>query len=209
MSENTEKKLKQTLKVHITGMGGQGIGSTSRILSTAAGIANLSVTTTETHGLAQRGGVVVSDLAIGYDPEESPICSNGEADVLIALEAVESLRSMSLLRKDGIAIVNTTKYQPVTVRISKGEINYPSLDEIKAELLKRTPHVILVNAMEDSRDLGLSQAMNVILLGALVGNTDILPFSADQIKEAIAKNVPAKYKSLNLKAFDRGFEYKI
>ena len=63
--------------------------------------------------------------------------------------------------------------------------------------------------MDDSRDLGLSQAMNVILIGALAGNTDILPFNADHLKEAILANVPPKYHDLNLKAFERGYSYKI
>lgn len=199
----------QTLKVHITGMGGQGIGSTSRILAKAATIAGLSIGTMETHGLAQRGGVVVSDLAIGFDPEESPICSDGEADVLIALEAVEALRSLPRLRKNGIVVVNTTKYQPLTVRISKGEVKYPSLETIKAELLKYTPNVLMVNAIEDSKKLGLSRTMNVILLGAMARNTTILPFSANQLRKAIQTSVPPKYSEINLKAFDLGFTYKI
>ena len=163
----------------------------------------------ETHGLAQRGGVVVSDLAIGFDPEESPICSDGEADVLIALEAVEALRSLPRLRKNGIVVVNTTKYQPLTVRISKGEVKYPSLEAIKAELLKYTPNVLLVNAIEDSKKLGLSRTMNVILLGAMAGNTTVLPFSAGQLRNAVQTSVPSKYSEINLKAFDLGLTYKI
>ena len=107
-------------------MGGQGIGSTTRVLAAAAQLANLSIMTMETHGLAQRGGIVISDLAIGYDVTESPQCAEGEADVLIALEALEALRSMPKLRMDGIAVVNTTTYQPLSVRVSKGEVKYPS-----------------------------------------------------------------------------------
>ncbi|MHA1628719.1 MAG: 2-oxoacid:acceptor oxidoreductase family protein [Candidatus Heimdallarchaeota archaeon] len=74
------------------------------------------------YGLAQRGRVVVSDLVIGYDPTESPLCAFGEADIIIALEALEALRSMPCLKPKGIAIVNTTTYQSLTVRISKGAI---------------------------------------------------------------------------------------
>ncbi len=197
------------LKIHITGMGGQGIGSTSRILAYAAELAGLTVSTMETHGLAQRGGVVVSDMAIGYDPRETPICSDGEADVLIALECLESLRSLPRLRKNGMVIVNTTQYQPLTVRISKGEVKYPTISEIKTELLRWTPNILFVEANSDARELGLSQAMNVILLGAMAANTDILPFTMDQLKEAIKAKVPAAYHEVNLAAFQKGFEYKI
>jgi len=197
------------LKVHISGMGGQGVGATSRVLTYAAQLAGLSVISMETHGLAQRGGVVVSDIAIGYDPRESPLCAAGEADVVITLEAVESLRSMGKLRKNGIAVVNTTKYHPLTVRIGKGEVKYPTLDEIKQELKKRTPNVIMVNADKDARDLGISIAMNVVLIGALSANADILPFTPDHLREAIKAKIPKKFVEVNMKAFEKGMQAKI
>ncbi len=201
--------VNKKLKVHVTGMGGQGIGSTTRVLATAAQIANLTVMTMETHGLAQRGGVVVSDLAIGYDPTESPQCAEGEADVLIALEALESLRSMPKLRKNGIVVVNTTTYQPLVVRHSKGEIKYPTLEAIEAELKRVTPNVLLVPAQIDARELGVSQTMNMILIGALTANTDILPFTKEQIIEGMSSILPPKYLDVNIKAFEKGLSYKI
>jgi indolepyruvate ferredoxin oxidoreductase beta subunit len=201
----TEKRL----KVHVTGMGGQGIGSTTRVLATAAKIAELTVMTMETHGLAQRGGVVVSDLAIGYDPAESPLCAAGEADVIIALEALEAVRSMPRLKKGGIAVVNTTKYQPLEVRTSKGEIKYPSLDEIKNELDKIASKTLLIPAQEDARELGVSRTMNMILIGALVANTDILPFTKEQIIQGMKENLPPKYIDINVKAFEKGASYKL
>lgn len=201
--------VNKKLKVHVTGMGGQGIGSTTRVLATAAQVANLTVMTMETHGLAQRGGVVVSDLAIGYDPTESPQCAEGEADVLIALEALESLRSMPKLRKNGIVVVNTTTYQPLAVRHSKGEIKYPTLEAIEAELKRVTPNVLLVPAQIDARELGVSQTMNMILIGALAANTDILPFTKEQIIEGMTSILPPKYLDVNIKAFEKGLSYKI
>jgi len=201
--------VNKKLKVHVTGMGGQGIGSTTRVLATAAQVANLTVMTMETHGLAQRGGVVVSDLAIGYDPTESPQCAEGEADVLIALGALESLRSMPKLRKNGIVVVNTTTYQPLAVRHSKGEIKYPTLEAIEAELKRVTPNVLLVPAQIDARELGVSQTMNMILIGALAANTDILPFTKEQIIEGMTSILPPKYLDVNIKAFEKGLSYKI
>lgn len=200
---------KKQLKVHVTGMGGQGIGSTTRVLAQAAKIADLTVMTMETHGLAQRGGVVVSDLAIGYDPTESPQCATGEADVLIALEALESLRSLSKLKKGGIAVVNTTTYHPLGVRYSKGEIEYPSLETIEEELKKVTKNVLMVPAQEDAQALGVSQIMNMILIGALAGNSEILPFTKEQIKEGMKEILPSKYLDVNYKAFEKGLSYKL
>ncbi|MFW9992257.1 MAG: indolepyruvate oxidoreductase subunit beta [Candidatus Odinarchaeota archaeon] len=197
------------LKIHVTGMGGQGVASVSRLIVTTAKLAGLSVMSTETHGLAQRGGIIVSDIAIGYDTTESPLCSNGEADILMALEALEGLRALSKLRKNGIAVINTVCYQPLPVRISKGKVNYPSIEEIKAEIMKQTPNVLLVNANEDARDLGLSQAMNVILLGAMIASTEILPFNREQMIEGLKASLPEKYFEVNLKAFTKGMEYKL
>ncbi|HUU77310.1 MAG TPA: indolepyruvate oxidoreductase subunit beta [candidate division Zixibacteria bacterium] len=201
----TDRKL----KVHVTGMGGQGIGSTTRVLATAAKLSDLSVMTMETHGLAQRGGVVVSDLAIGYDPTESPQCADGEADVLIALEALESLRSLPKLKKNGIVVVNTTKYQPLEVRVSKGEVKYPTLEEIEKEIKRFTPNVLLVPAQEDALQLGNSRVMNMILIGALTGNSDILPITKEEIIEGIKAILPPKYIDINLKAFEKGMSYKL
>ncbi|MHA1220840.1 MAG: indolepyruvate oxidoreductase subunit beta [Candidatus Heimdallarchaeota archaeon] len=190
----TTKKL----KVHVTGMGGQGIGSTTRVLGTAAKLAGLSVMTMETHGLAQRGGVVVSDLAIGYDPTESPQCAIGEADVLIALEALEALRSMPKLKKDGIIVVNTTKYQPLEVRASKGKVTYPTLEEIEKDLKRLTPNVLMVPASEDAQTLGVSRTMNMILIGALIGNSDALPIDKEQIIAGMKTILPPKYIDINI-----------
>ncbi|MHA1244163.1 MAG: indolepyruvate oxidoreductase subunit beta [Candidatus Heimdallarchaeota archaeon] len=201
----TNKKL----KVEVIGMGGQGIGSTTRVLAAAAQLADISVMTMETHGLAQRGGVVVSDLAIGFDPTESPQCAEGEADVLIVLEALESLRALPKLRKDGIIVVNTTMYQPLSVRYSKGEIKYPTLDEIKKELNRVTPNVLMVPAQSDAQELGVSQTMNMILIGALVGNTDILPVTKEHIEGAMKAILPPKYLDVNMKAFEKGLSYKL
>jgi len=197
------------IKIHITGMGGQGIGSTSRILAHAAKIAGVTVASMETHGLAQRGGVVVSDLAVGFDPSETPICNSGEADILIALESIEAARSLPLLRPNGIVIVNSTAYQPLTVRISHGKVPYPSLLQIREELLRRTSKVLMVSAAEDSKAIGLSQTMNVILLGALVANTTLLPFSKAQLLQAILMQVPERYHEANMLAFQKGSQYKL
>ncbi|QEE17514.1 indolepyruvate oxidoreductase subunit beta [Promethearchaeum syntrophicum] len=197
------------LKIHITGMGGQGIGATSRIISRAAQLAGNTVMTMETHGLAQRGGVVVSDLAIGFDPSESPICSDGESDVLIALEALESVRSLPRLKPDGIVIVNSTIYQPLTVRIANGQVQSPTMEQIVKELHRWTKNVVQVDAFNDSIELGLSQTMNVILLGALARNLSILPFSKEHIIESIRLNIPRKYHEVNLLAFEKGFNYEV
>jgi len=63
--------------------------------------------------------------------------------------------------------------------------------------------------MEDARSLGLSQVMNVILIGALAANSKVLPFNQEHLKQAVKENVPQKYYTVNLEAFEKGFSYKI
>ena len=116
---------------------------------------------------------------------------------------------MPKLKKDGIVVVNTTTYQPLSVRHSKGEIKYPSLDEIEAELKRVASDVILVPAQEDARELGVSQTMNMILIGALTANSKILPFTKEQIIVGMKAILPPKFVDINLKAFEKGLSYKL
>ncbi len=197
------------IKFHITGMGGQGSGFLSRIITYAGHLAGLSITSMETHGLAQRGGVVVSDISIGYDPDETPLCGIGEADVVISLEALEGVRALPKLKPEGLLVLNTAVYQPLATRVDPENNPYPSMEEIEKEIRRRTSRLLVVAASKDAQDLGLSQSMNVILLGALASNSKILPFSKEHLIEAIKAKVPAKYHETNLKAFEIGYNYSL
>ena len=85
----------------------------------------------------------------------------------------------------------------------------PVLEAIEAELKRVTPNVLMVPAQSDARELGVSQTMNMILIGALAANTDILPFTKEQIKEGMASILPPKYFDVNIKAFEKGLSYKL
>ena len=190
-----------TLSIYVSGVGGFGIGSVIRILSSAAQIKGLKAIGSETHGLAQRGGVVISTLQIGKDVTGSPLIIKGSADIVITLEPLEALRAMPYLKRQGVIIYNTQRFQPLSVRL--GSAQYPTMDNIKAELEKVTDRVIPVDASLKAKELGLSESANVILLGRL-SSEGAIPFDIETMKQAIRETTPARYLDINLKALEVG-----
>jgi indolepyruvate ferredoxin oxidoreductase beta subunit len=192
-----------TLNIYTSGVGGFGIGSVTRILTVASELTGKQVVGSETHGLAQRGGVVVSTLRIGDNIVGSPLIINGTADIVVALEPLEALRAMPVLKRGGTIIYNTTTFQPLSVRLKQER--YPSLEEIETELRKVTDNVIPLDASAKAKELGLSQAANVVLIGALVGK-GVLPFDMEVIKRAVKEATPGRFLEANLKALEVGLD---
>jgi len=105
--------------IYIIGVGGQGVGLLSETLIRAADHAGLPVKGVDTHGLAQRGGMVVSHVRIGAGAN-SPLVMPGMADMVVALERHEALRGMNLYLADGGTLVYyDTVWQPLNVRLKK------------------------------------------------------------------------------------------
>ena len=110
--------------IYLAGVGGQGIGLLSEIILRAGDHAGLPVKGVDTHGLAQRGGIVQSQIRMGRDVY-SPLIMEGQADLVVALERHEALRAMNLISKDnGTLIYYNTVWQPLDVRLGRsGEIS--------------------------------------------------------------------------------------
>ena len=186
-----------TKNIMIVGVGGQGTLLTSRILGGITVDAGFDVKLSEVHGMAQRGGSVVTFVRYGEKVAE-PIVEEGQADVLIAFEKLEALRYAHFLKKDGAIVVNDWRIDPITV--VTGAAEYP--DNI-IENLEKEHKVFKVNAMEEALKLGNSKVFNIIVLGVAARHMDF-------IKEAwlnvIEKTVPPKTVEINKKAFLLGFE---
>ena len=103
-----------TKNIMIVGVGGQGTLLTSRILGGITLGAGYDVKLSEVHGMAQRGGSVVTFVRYGENVAE-PIVEEGQADVLIAFEKLEALRYAHFLKKDGALVVNEQRIEPITV----------------------------------------------------------------------------------------------
>ena len=187
----------ETKNIMIVGVGGQGTLLTSRILGGLTIDAGYDVKLSEVHGMAQRGGSVVTFVRYGEKVYE-PIVEEGQADVLIAFERLEAMRYAAYLKKDGVIIVNDQRIDPMPVVTGKAE--YP--DGIIEEL-KKSHRVIAFDAMAEALKLGNSRVFNTVIIGVAAKHMD---FDKQQWMDVIAGTVPAKTIELNQKAFEVGYQ---
>ena len=186
-----------TKNIMIVGVGGQGTLLPSRILGGIIVDAGYDVKLSEVHGMAQRGGSVVTFVGYGEKVAE-PIVEEGQADVLIAFERLEAKRYAHFLKKDGAIVVNDQRIDPITV--VTGAAQYP---ENIIEDLEKEHRVYRVDAMGEALKMGNSKVFNVIVLGVAAKHMD---FSKEAWLEAIEKTVPPKTVEMNKKAFLLGYE---
>ena len=186
-----------TKNIMIVGVGGQGTLLTSRILGGITVDAGYDVKLSEVHGMAQRGGSVVTFVRYGEKVAE-PIVEEGQADLLIAFETLEAKRYAHFLKKDGVLVVNEQRIDPITV--VTGVAAYP---EGIVEELEKEYTVYKINAMEEALKLGNSKVFNIIVLGMAAKHMD---FSKEDWLKVIEKTVPSKTVEINKKAFLLGFE---
>jgi len=182
--------------IYIVGVGGQGILLASEILAEALMLAGYDVKKAEVHGMAQRGGSVVSHVRFGAQVY-SPIIPEGEGDVLFGFELLESYRCLPLLRREGQVVVNDLKIQPPPVAL--GQELYPA--NIPEKILRAFPGSLVINGLAKALEAGSSKTVNTVLLGALSHTLDI---GLEHWREAIKNMVPEKYLQENLRAFDLG-----
>ncbi len=189
--------MADTKNIMIVGVGGQGTLLTSRILGGITVAAGYDVKLSEVHGMAQRGGSVVTYVRYGTKVAE-PIVEQGQADALIAFERLEALRYAHFLKKDGVIIVNDQRIDPMPV--VTGVAEYP---QGIIENLSKEYRVISVDAQAEALAMGNSKVFNVIILGVAAQHMD---FPKEQWIEVIKNTVPAKTIDINVKAFERGYE---
>lgn len=186
----------ETKNIMIVGVGGQGTLLTSRILGGLAIQAGYDVKLSEVHGMAQRGGSVVTFVRYGKKVYE-PIVEEGQADVLIAFEKLEALRYAHFLKKDGAIVINDQRIDPMPVVI--GAAKYP---ENIIEDLGKKYRVFQLDAMEEAKKLGNSRVFNVIVLGVAAQH---MGFSKEDWLTVIENTVPPKTIEINKKAFELGY----
>ena len=185
-----------TKNIMIVGVGGQGTLLTSRILGGLATAGGYDVKLSEVHGMAQRGGSVVTFVRYGKKVSE-PIVEEGQADVLIAFERLEALRYLHFLKEDGVVIVNDWRIDPITV--VTGAAQYP---EGVLDTLQAARKTIVVEAMKTARELGAPKAFNVVVLGAAA---HYMGFEKEDWLKVIEETVPPKTVEVNRKAFEAGY----
>lgn len=187
----------ETKNIMIVGVGGQGTLLTSRILGGITLNAGYDVKLSEVHGMAQRGGSVVTFVRYGEHVAE-PIVEEGQADVLIAFERLEAMRYAHFLKKDGVLIINDWRIDPITV--VTGAKSYP---QNIIDSLRKDHTVYAIDAMQEAKKLGNAKAFNVIVLGMAAKHMD---FAKEDWLKVIERTVPTKTIEINKKAFLLGYE---
>ncbi len=190
---------KNTVNIMIVGVGGQGTLLASRILGNITTSCGYDVKISEVHGMAQRGGSVVTFVRYGEAVAE-PIVEEGCADILIAFERLEAMRYAHFLKKDGTIIVNDQRIDPMTV--VTGAAEYP---ENIIEKLSQKYNVIALDAMAEAQKLGNTRVFNTIILGVAASKME---FSKEAWIDTVKAIVPPKTVELNLKAFEAGYSLK-
>jgi indolepyruvate ferredoxin oxidoreductase beta subunit len=163
----------KSLDLLITGAGGQGIILASDIIGETAIAAGYDVKKTDTIGMAQRGGSVVSHVRLA-EQVRSPIIRQGQVDLLLALEKLEAARWASYLKPGGIAIINDHALPPLSVTL--GNARYPGDDEIQSILRQVTDQVYFISGIDRAEELGNIRTLNIFMLG---GASLFLPFEVN------------------------------
>jgi len=174
----------------LSGLGGQGILFMTKLLAQSAVNKGLKILVAETHGMAQRGGSVVSHLRVGG--ARGSLVRAGSAHILLALEENEAYRNIPFLAKGGKLYANAPK-----TSFPREEVR-PYLEKIGIEC-----HSIL--ASDIATKLAAPMSTNLALLGFFSAFQEG-PISYDELKETIAQVSPVRFREINLKVFDKGFE---
>jgi indolepyruvate ferredoxin oxidoreductase beta subunit len=194
-----------SLNIFMCGVGGQGLVLLTSVIGDACAKSGKKVITGEMYGLSQRSGTVSVHLRIGEDAF-SPLIPIGEADILIALEAIEALRYIEYLKNNGIVLMNSRIMHPpieTSKIITEKGTKYITLANIVSQLKKWTPNIAVVDALGLARESGNVNTENTVFLGCL---SALEAFSVEEsvIRESIAEAVPKKTVEQNLKAFSLG-----
>jgi indolepyruvate ferredoxin oxidoreductase beta subunit len=193
------KRQTENLRIFLTGVGGQGTLLASRLLGEAALAAGYHPMVSETHGMAQRGGIVVSTVVLG--DLKSPLISPGEADIVLGFEALEAFRALDRCHAQSLVIASTATLMPYPVAI--GKARYPAVEKMLHGLAEHVGGLLAFDAGALSRQAGSPLAVNMVLLGALAA-TESLPLTAADLVAVIRSRTKEKFLDANLKAFELG-----
>jgi indolepyruvate ferredoxin oxidoreductase beta subunit len=187
----------KAFNIYLAGVGGQGIGLLSEILLRGADHAGLKVKGVDTHGLAQRGGVVVSQLRLG-SRVYSPLIFQNEADLVVALECHEALRSTNAALKDGGTLIYyNTAWQPLEVRLNLAEPVSGAL--ISKQCQKRNIREISVF----KADLKDARMQNIVLLANIDKYSLIPGVKKEHYLQAMEDLLQGRLLETNIELFEK------
>jgi len=192
------------LNLIICGVGGQG----NILLSGMVGGAYLKIgcfaTIGETFGAAQRGGAVFSSVRISKKREYGPLMPEGKAHLILGLEPLETLRMVQKYANPGTVCISNV-YPVVPAGVSANREDYPDMDELKKAISTLCKKAWFIDATSIALDLKAPIAMNIVMVGALLG-TGQLTLTVDDIKTELRENLPPDRLELNYEALARGMK---
>lgn len=159
----------------LCGRGGQGVVFLTRQIGQMAAAKGLNVISSETHGMAVRGGSINSHLRIG--PFFSPLVRQGHADFLVSLDHSETANNRHFLKPGGLIIENSS--------------------------LPDEPEIRRIDASALARELGRVQLENVVLIG-FASTLDDFPVSGEELRSQLAKDPREAVRTMNLRALEAG-----
>jgi indolepyruvate ferredoxin oxidoreductase beta subunit len=186
----------ETLNIVIAGVGGQGVLMASKVLAECALVSGLDVKQNEVHGMAQRGGSVISFVRIG-DRIYSPVVLPGTADILISFEPLEALRYIHYLKPGGRLIYSKVTINPSTV--AAGLATYPT--DVEEQIARLCSNAQGIEALSIAKEAGNAKAVNMVMVGSVMKN---LPFKPEVIKDVVREVSKGKGADVNMKALEGG-----
>ncbi|MFC1913157.1 indolepyruvate oxidoreductase subunit beta [Chloroflexota bacterium] len=182
----------------IAGVGGQGVILASDIIGEVALAAGYDVKKTDTLGMAQRGGSVLSNVRLARRIW-SPLIKEGEVDIMLAFEKLEAARWSHYLKPGAVVILNNHTLPPLSVNL--GNEKYPADEEIAGILRQRSERIYFVNGTRQVSELGKIRTLNMYMLGCV---SLFLPLNVSLWKDGISQCIPSLIRQINIAAFDRG-----
>lgn len=185
----------------LCGVGGQGVILASKLIACAAMEQGLKVRTSETIGMSQRGGSVVSHVRMGEEVH-SPMIPEGQADLILAFEPAEAVRSLSYLKKGGVVVVNQKAVQSAVSTLSQqGYEGDQMIEYLRAQDLR----LYVVDGEELCARVGSSKVLNVALLGTAAAS-GALGITPEEMEREIRRRVKPAYVEMNVKALALGVQ---
>ncbi len=186
------------LNIMIVGVGGQGTLLTSRILGNVGMKMGYDIKMSEVHGMAQRGGSVVTYVKLG-EKVNSPIIDKGEADIVLCFERLEALRWIDYVKEGGKLLLNDQRIDPMPVIIGRAKYPENVIEKVKANY----DNVQAIDALAIAKECGNIKAVNVVMLGLMAKSTNI----AEEVwVEAIKETIKPQFVDINLLAFGKGYK---
>jgi len=188
------------LRIQVTGVGGQGVIVVARVLAQCAVSSGMHCVMSEVHGMSQRGGIVQSSVVIGNG--DAAMIGEGQADLLIAIEASEALRQGRILKPHGTLVLNELTVIPP--HLVQNTDPYLSVEDTVEWFEQHQAEIWRVKGPAIAGDLGSPKVMNSAILGTVV-KSGVLPFDLDQMGDAIVTVTRGRLQEMNIAALRRGY----